>query len=875
MKTVDTTSAGSIVGGVKETVQFTIAAHGKLIRNVISSIYSKKEETVVRELMANAFDAHIMAGKTDVPIDVFLPSYLDPTFIVRDFGVGMTHDFVMRLFSVIGFSTKEDTNDQTGMFGVGSKSPLSISDTFSVRCFDAPGWNGAPYLHNGADLNATGRIRMYTISISEANVPQINHTFDVLPSIEDRVEQGGVEVKVPVRGNSWSKILDGVVSQHFCWFDKAVNFGGAYADIEKRLFSKILKIAPGMYIAKRLDIDYSGHNRGAFVRQGAATYPLSVSSLTESIYLSAETRKIAEQASDYDSNLCILFDVPIGTFDATMAREAIQYNAVSCDNLAREIGEIVRGFGDNLLSFIDDSVWSYPLAIQAIQRELSKTSSDFNGYAAKQLIADFVRTFSSMFQSRIEANLERAIVENSEEFAEFTVPHGGAKRIHATEITRTRGVMLSWPYLATERRFRDSPENVRVRAVTYNEIFYIIPPQCPDWKARITTHIENHVGEQDRCWGKVTIPVVVIRTPKSNIGAVLDELKRAGVYTEHFTSDDLPKLTTTESRTPHRDSVYQYYSKINGWDEVKVKANIMEPAYYVVRKGASTGLYGAEFSRAGYVARDSYESSELRNVLERAGANQPYGLDFDSTLPVYRITASQLERFMKVQTFAWKPLFKTLCEGAVVRYENLNEPSLIIDAYSYVPNFPNERMLPLLVSSAPLFGTEATIARTIRELMRFSSMFRLSVAAMLIETAAWSSRSIANFAGTPEGDRLLEAQRQVRDNQKACKGLVDTLFRDYPAKANTIHFSAIRESLSAYTSVFQVLAIHPREEDEELFNTLASAALSWVTRDEPIEAPDTLKRIKHIVETAEFLENHLDDRLSLVYPTHSIDEIAA
>ena len=111
-----------------ETQEFTIKANGKAFRALISTLYENKIQSIVREIWSNALDAHVEAGCADVPFSVTFPTMLNPVFIVRDYGVSLEHDQVMRLYTTVFESTKEDTNDATGKFGLGSKSPFAYTD---------------------------------------------------------------------------------------------------------------------------------------------------------------------------------------------------------------------------------------------------------------------------------------------------------------------------------------------------------------------------------------------------------------------------------------------------------------------------------------------------------------------------------------------------------------------------------------------------------------------------------------------------------------------------------------------------------------------------------------------------------------------------
>lgn len=96
-----------------------------------SSLYENKERAVLRELTANGLDAHTEANVT-TPVEITLPTQLSPELIVQDYGVGMDTDTVVHLFSTYFDSSKTQTNSLIGGFGLGSKSPLAISDTYTI-----------------------------------------------------------------------------------------------------------------------------------------------------------------------------------------------------------------------------------------------------------------------------------------------------------------------------------------------------------------------------------------------------------------------------------------------------------------------------------------------------------------------------------------------------------------------------------------------------------------------------------------------------------------------------------------------------------------------------------------------------------------------
>lgn len=104
----------------------------KIIDMLRDGIYTDRVLAVLREYSANGWDAHRMVGKGDVPLQVHIPTYDEPTLRIRDFGPGLSHDDVKNVFIKYGASTKEGTNDAVGMLGIGSKSGFAYGDSFTI-----------------------------------------------------------------------------------------------------------------------------------------------------------------------------------------------------------------------------------------------------------------------------------------------------------------------------------------------------------------------------------------------------------------------------------------------------------------------------------------------------------------------------------------------------------------------------------------------------------------------------------------------------------------------------------------------------------------------------------------------------------------------
>lgn len=165
----------AIVSNVGEIGEFRIRNSAKAFNILSSGLYANKIRAIIRELSTNAVDSHVAAGKPGAPFDVHLPNQLEPYFSIRDYGTGLSHDQVTNIYTTYFESTKTDSNNFIGALGLGSKSPFSYTDNFTVTAIQ------------------NGRRGVYTAFINEQGVPSI-----ALMMQEDTDDAPGVEVKFSV-----------------------------------------------------------------------------------------------------------------------------------------------------------------------------------------------------------------------------------------------------------------------------------------------------------------------------------------------------------------------------------------------------------------------------------------------------------------------------------------------------------------------------------------------------------------------------------------------------------------------------------------------------------------------------------------------------
>lgn len=125
--------------GVEQVGAFGMRAENAAhIFNILrSTLYSNKVLAVLREYSANAWDEHRAAGIPDRPIKVVLPTALEPTLRIRDYGRGLSEQQVFDVYTQYGSSTKRDDDLTVGALGIGSKSAFAYADSFTVTS-----WHG-------------------------------------------------------------------------------------------------------------------------------------------------------------------------------------------------------------------------------------------------------------------------------------------------------------------------------------------------------------------------------------------------------------------------------------------------------------------------------------------------------------------------------------------------------------------------------------------------------------------------------------------------------------------------------------------------------------------------------------------------------------
>lgn len=127
-----------VIGDVKEFKTSIDPKNLELITTLLSSnLYSDPEQSFIREIVSNAWDSHVEAGTTDEPVIIKFSDGLEHrgSITIRDYGTGLSPERFKEVYCNIGSSTKRDSNEYIGGFGIGKYSSLACSNTVYITSY--------------------------------------------------------------------------------------------------------------------------------------------------------------------------------------------------------------------------------------------------------------------------------------------------------------------------------------------------------------------------------------------------------------------------------------------------------------------------------------------------------------------------------------------------------------------------------------------------------------------------------------------------------------------------------------------------------------------------------------------------------------------
>lgn len=268
--------------------RFTIHEHAhEKMMGVLTNLYEDPEGAVIREYLTNALDAQKEAQEKDPtyvwrPVDVSTPSHFNKTYKIRDYGVGMSVEDIENIYSQYGYSTKEHTNGQTGMLGLGSKCGLTYTGQFTVIGHK-----------NGVKTTAL-------ITLNEDEIPE----YVILDTVASS-EPSGVEISIPVKDrNTFAE----KTAQFLRWWkDGEVLVNGV--EPAKHNFKEV---KPGVFLIPATRGGYRYEVPQSFIIMGNVPYAV------DSEYVDSSLREAQLGFAAY---------VPMQAVDFPPNRERLRYNS--------------------------------------------------------------------------------------------------------------------------------------------------------------------------------------------------------------------------------------------------------------------------------------------------------------------------------------------------------------------------------------------------------------------------------------------------------------------------------------------------------------------------------------------------------------------
>lgn len=299
--------------GIAQQQKMGMVLDGTAFKILSDGLYSDKIGSLVRETYSNVIDSHIMAGEPHKPGWIQVPNNLDPTYVVRDEGIGLDAEGVMTTATTYFGSTKRGDDVAIGGFGLGFKSPFAYSDQWTIIAVK------------------DGFKRTFSAYMTEEGEPNV-----AMLTEEQTNEPNGVEVRVPVKRSDIYK-FEHAIEQQLQYFEPRPQISGAKIHWPDQ---KYILEGDGYRLT-----EYNSHREGAWrALIGPVAFPIEKSQVTDGLSHRAQSMVGGVRGE-------LMFEV--GEVMPSPSRESLQYNPKTvkaiqtrleeaADNLAQKLTEEVQ-----------------------------------------------------------------------------------------------------------------------------------------------------------------------------------------------------------------------------------------------------------------------------------------------------------------------------------------------------------------------------------------------------------------------------------------------------------------------------------------------------------------------------------------------------
>jgi hypothetical protein len=328
---------------------------GKIINFIRGNLYSDKWGSFIREVLSNAYDANKVAGY-EGPVEIVLPSLISSELLIRDRGLGMPYSFMDNEYANVGFSTKEESEDEVGAFGIGRLTPLLVCDQYKI------------------DTVHKGLRHIWTMACGQKD--------GLIPEYQEKTDKPtGTTIRVPCEVRDISKIMG------------ALNRWCKYLEPAPLIDGKPFSSPDSLYVMEGEGWSLSKSSKTSLtVLNGWVPYDV------EDSYIPPIMKDLG--------HLTIRF--PIGALNVTASREALEYN----DQTLNVIREKVNWVFSEVMKIVDEELRkaiNLRLALQ-LNKEYPwpiKKAAKWGGYTLKDIEIKASSCLAIKFEITKNGNLKQ------------------------------------------------------------------------------------------------------------------------------------------------------------------------------------------------------------------------------------------------------------------------------------------------------------------------------------------------------------------------------------------------------------------------------------------------------------------------------------
>lgn len=295
-----------------DEVNCTIDAEDmRYVASLLRNNYSNTSLAVIREITANAVDANIEANAKQ-KVEVKLPTSMNTSFCVRDYGSGLSQGDVFGLYSKYGKSTKRTSNSYIGAFGIGKFAPLSYGDNFSVVSYYG------------------GERKTYNVYVTEQDDTKIS----LMESVPTK-EPTGLEVQVAIADSDIHKFRRECLRFFEHFEDNRMPILSGLGDDELNPLKKSLE-GSGWFLAETDSSNHYQSHHNSHAIMGGVAYPINAHSIN--------LDDVEENKNNHLFNLLahdgLYINFDLGELKLHHSRESLEYNKSTQKTLIEKVAKI-------------------------------------------------------------------------------------------------------------------------------------------------------------------------------------------------------------------------------------------------------------------------------------------------------------------------------------------------------------------------------------------------------------------------------------------------------------------------------------------------------------------------------------------------------